>query len=135
MKKRYILTFPPKIVEVPLIYHLIKNYDVKINILKADVAPDEEGHLLIEMEGDNKNINKSIDYINKLEVIIKPIENTIRFEQSKCIHCGACTAVCFAEALAINPNSWELIFEPEKCVVCKLCIKACPLKLFDFNFE
>ncbi|MFW6381254.1 MAG: NIL domain-containing protein, partial [Bacillota bacterium] len=50
MKKRVVLDFPSGIVEKPITYHLIKKYDIVINILQARIFPEEEGRLIIELE-------------------------------------------------------------------------------------
>lgn len=52
----------------------------------------------------------------------------IFLEYTKCVDCGACTAVCNTGALHLDPVSWSLIYNNEKCTGCKLCIKACPLR-------
>lgn len=133
-KKRFVLTFPPEKVEVPLTYNLIKNYDIKINILNADLSAGEEGNLLIEMEGKHSNLKSGVQYIKELGVNIVPLNKKIEFKHKDCIHCGSCTAVCFAGALSIYKPDWKLNFNPEKCVVCELCTKACPLGLFKIDF-
>jgi L-aspartate semialdehyde sulfurtransferase ferredoxin len=135
MKKRFVLTFPPEIVEVPLTYNLIKHFNIKINILKANVSAGEEGNLLLELEGNTRNIEASLNYIKECKVEVTPLDKKIKFEQEKCINCGACTAVCFPGALKMDNSSWQLIFIPENCVVCELCVTACPLKLFDIHFS
>jgi Fe-S-cluster-containing hydrogenase component 2 len=43
--------------------------------------------------------------------------------------------VCFAGALQMDPEKWELQFDPEKCIVCELCVPACPLNLFQIDFR
>lgn len=48
-------------------------------------------------------------------------------DASRCVACGACTAVCLAGALRIGPPTWELAFEPERCTACGLCLDACPV--------
>ena len=50
-KKRYILKFPAQSGDKPLSYHLVKDYDIRINILKAEVWPGKTGSLLLELEG------------------------------------------------------------------------------------
>jgi len=45
----------------------------------------------------------------------------------KCVHCGACTAVCPSGALSIEAPRWELSFEKDKCDICQLCARACPV--------
>jgi ferredoxin len=134
MTRRYVLTFPPEIVDEPVTYTLIKNYDLKINILKAEINPGKEGNLLIEFESEKENLNRGLKYLQGKNITCLPIAAKIMFNQTHCIHCGGCTAVCFSEALIMDKISWELIFDPEKCVACGLCIKACPLGLFQLDF-
>ena len=44
-KKRIVLTFPPSLVSQPITYHLVKDYDLKFNIMRGVVTPDEEGRM------------------------------------------------------------------------------------------
>lgn len=135
MKKKYILSFNQDSVNKPVTYDLIKNFDIKINIIKANISADEAGHLLVEMEADQANMEKCFQYLDENQVEYVPAENRIIFDQEKCVDCGSCTAVCFAEALTLDPDTRELQFHPEKCVFCKLCTKACPLGLFEIKFN
>ena len=135
MKHKYILSFNQESVDKPITYDLIKNFDVKINIIKANISADEAGHLLVEFEADDESLEKCFDYLDKNHVDYIPAEKKIIFDEEKCVDCGACTAVCFAEALTLDPETKELIFSPEKCVFCKLCVKACPLGLFEVHFN
>jgi ferredoxin len=132
---RYVLKFPPQSADKAFSYKLIKDYDIKINILKAEVRPGRTGSLLLEFEGLPKNIRKGIDYLTTNNVSCEPLGKEIKFDADKCISCGNCTGVCFAGALTMERNKWELVFEPEKCVVCELCITACPLNLFEIDFH
>jgi ferredoxin len=129
-----VLRFPADSVNEPITYTLIKKYDVLINILNADITHGKEGNLLIEMAGDKGNVDKAVIYLENKQVEISPVVKTILFTESACIHCGACSSVCFPGALEMDPDSRELQFLPEKCVACELCIKACPLQLFELNF-
>ena len=43
VSKKVVLHFPSRLVDQPIIYRLIKEYDLTFNILKASVIPDEEG--------------------------------------------------------------------------------------------
>ena len=131
--KRFVLTFPPDAMGEPITYNLIKKYDIMVNIVKADVSPGKIGHLVMEMTAPAKVLKAGMEYIRQHKVDCEPIEKKITCREDLCIHCGACTAVCFAGALIMDRNSAELIFEPAKCVVCELCLKACPLKLFSID--
>ncbi|MBN2520856.1 MAG: 4Fe-4S binding protein [Bacteroidales bacterium] len=133
-KRRFVLTFPPEVVNEPITYILAKEYDVKINILNAKISAGEEGNLLVEMEGTYANLKKGVDYIKNLNVEIEPLIKKIRFKKEDCIDCGACVAVCFAGALFMKKPERKLTFDPDKCIVCELCTKACPLGLFKIDF-
>lgn len=133
-KRRMVLRFPADTVNEPITYTLIKEYDVLINILNADITHGKEGNLLIEIAGDKDKVDKSMAYLESKQVEISPVIKTILFNESACIHCGACSSVCFSGALEMDSESRKLQFLPEKCVACELCIKACPLVLFELNF-
>ena len=52
VKKRLVLRFPADRVNEPITYVLIKEYEISINILNADITHGKEGNLLIEMRGE-----------------------------------------------------------------------------------
>lgn len=135
IKKRYILNFPPESGDKAFTYHLVKDYDIRINILKAEVFPGKRGSLLLELQGKRNNIENGVKYIQSHKITCEPLDKRIHFKEEKCIDCGNCTAVCFAGALTMNRETWELEFDKNKCVVCELCIPACPLNLFEIDFR
>lgn len=132
--RRYVLTFPPDKVNEPLTYHLIKDFRMEINILKADINAGKEGKLLLEFRAEKNEMERGLKYINEKGVGIAPVSKLISLQLENCVHCGACTAVCFTNALTMEKPSWELNFKTEKCIVCGLCLKACPLNLFKMEF-
>jgi ferredoxin len=134
IKKRMVLHFPADTVNEPITYTLIKEYDVLVNILNADITPGKEGDLLIEMSGDEVQVDEALVYLEDKHVQISPVAKNILFNEAECIHCGACSSVCFPGALTMDGSTRKLIFIPELCVACELCIKACPLQLFELNF-
>jgi ferredoxin len=134
IKKRLVLKFPAERVNEPITYVLIKEYDVSINILNADITHGKEGNLLVEMSGEAEKVGQAMEYLNNRNVIHTPVVKTILFNDADCIHCGACASVCFPGALNMEDSSRKLKFLPELCVACELCIKACPLQLFELNF-
>jgi ferredoxin len=133
-KQRMVLRFPAEATDEPITYTLIKEYDVMINILNADITHGREGNLLIEMSGIEANVHEALVYLDSKQIEISPVIKTILFNQASCIHCGACASVCFSGALDMDTTTRELKFSPERCIACELCIKACPLQLFELNF-
>lgn len=133
--RRFVLTFSPEATGEPITYNLIKRFDIMVNIVKADVSPGKIGHLVMELTAPSKVLKEGMEYIRQQDVECEPIDKKIHYSQDLCIHCGACSAVCFAGALTMGRKTAELSFDPEKCVVCELCLKACPLRLFSIDIE
>ena len=133
-KRRLVLRFPADRIEEPITYNLVKEYDIIINILNADITHGKEGNLLLEMKGVKENLDEALVYLESVEVEYSPVVKNILFNSEMCIHCGACSSVCFSDALNIDKLDRRLIFTPENCIACELCIKACPLQLFELNF-
>jgi ferredoxin len=134
MKERFIMRFPPRTTSKPLTYELIKDYDIKINILKGIITAGKEGRLLVEWEAEEEQFNKALKLLEQEGVEVLPISDQITLDKDNCVHCGACTSTCFSKALDFNRQTWELEFVPEKCVACGLCAKSCPLRLFTLEF-
>jgi ferredoxin len=136
MKKvRFVLEYPPQCSEKPLMYHLIKDFDLRTNILRGTINAGKEGKLLVEVEGEEANIDKGMDFLRRENIRIKLMSQQIRLKDEECIHCGACTGVCFSGALKMDTDDWKLLFDPEKCVACELCVPACPLQLIHVGFN
>jgi len=133
--KRFVLTFPPAATGEPITYNLIKKYDIMVNIVRADVSPGKIGHLVMEMEAPADVLKEGMKYIRQQNVDCEPIDKKIHYKENLCIHCGACTSVCFAGALTLGKETAALSFNPEKCVICELCLKSCPLNLFSIDID
>lgn len=134
-KKKVILVFPPALTEQPLTYHLVKDFDLAINILQAKVTPGEEGKMVVELSnGSETNIDAGINFLLEQGVNVTPVSQKIVLAEADCINCGSCTAVCRSEALTIGPPEWKLQFDKEKCIVCQMCVKACPMQIIKVTF-
>ncbi|NLW55750.1 MAG: 4Fe-4S binding protein [Firmicutes bacterium] len=134
-KRRVVLTFPPELTERPLTYHLVKDYDLAINILKAKITPGEEGKLVLELSnGSPEKIDDGLAFLEKQGVIIQPLSKEIVLDEEECIHCGACTGVCTSGALQVDPQTAHLVFDRESCIVCELCVPACPMRVIKVMF-
>lgn len=135
VKKRVVMTFPPELAEVPITYHLVKDFDLSLNILKAKIVPGEEGKLVLELANDDpEKITKGIDFLRAKGISVEPVSKEITLSEEECIHCGACTAVCQSRALTIDPQTAEIKFDREQCIVCEMCVRACPTRIIKVTF-
>lgn len=133
--KKIVLRFPPQIVDKPWLYHLVKDYDLVVNVLKANVNPYKEGFIVVELSGDNEKYENGLGFLREQGVRIDNLSQDIIRNQDRCTHCGACTSSCPVGALYVSRPSMEVIFDDDKCVVCGVCLKTCPVKAIELNFN
>jgi L-aspartate semialdehyde sulfurtransferase ferredoxin len=127
-KKKLVLSFPEKIVTKPLTYKLVKEFDLEFNILRAEITPDVEGKMLIELRGDDEQINRAIEYLENNKVSVQEAGKDIIIDRESCVDCGECTSVCITGALSLDKKNKKLVFDRDECILCELCIDSCPLK-------
>lgn len=133
--KKIVLRFPPQIVDKPWLYHLVKDFDLMVNVLKANVNPYKEGFIVVELSGDNDKYEQGLGYLQEHGVRIDNLSQNIVRNQDRCTHCGACTSICPSSALYVSRPSMEVIFDDDKCVVCGVCLRTCPVKAIELNFN
>jgi L-aspartate semialdehyde sulfurtransferase ferredoxin len=135
MKARYVLSYKGEVVREPLVYTLVKTYDISFNILRAEINAMEEGSMLVELDADQGRIDQALGYLASKGVSVEALTRRLIRDESLCAQCGACEGVCFSGALAMDRTSWELKVDAEACVACALCLKACPFSALSLSFS
>lgn len=133
-KKRIVLTFPGRLVDQPITYHLIKDHNLMVNILRANVTQKEEGRLVIEIGGNKKDMESGMNYLKEIGVDTQPLTQDIRWHKDRCTECTACISICPSEAFVVNRKDMSVSFRKEKCIACELCIPICPYRAVEVNF-
>lgn len=113
---------------------LVRQFDLQINILRAQVKPRERGRMVVELVGEKANIDAAFKYLEDKGVQVDAVVQEMRYRPEKCVHCTACVAVCPTQALSVNPETRELIFDPGKCIICESCIPACWYQAIESQF-
>ncbi len=134
IRRKIVLHFPQRSVDRPIVFRLIKDYDLEFNILKASVTPDEEGLMVLELRGDRNNYDAGIRYLTKEGVRIQALSQDVIRNEERCIHCGACITTCPTNAFVVDQGTREIQFINEKCIACGLCIKPCPPRAMELHF-
>jgi len=134
ISRRIVLHFPRRLVDRPIVFRLIKDYDLAFNILRAQVTPDEEGLLVLELTGTRENYNKGIEYLTGNGVRIQSLSQDVVRDEDRCTHCGACVCICPTLAFEVDPDTRKVKFDSGKCVACGICIKACPPRAMRVSF-
>lgn len=130
--KRIVLRFPAAVADKPIIYYLVKDFGLMINILKANINPHKEGTMVLELSGDR--YQEGMDYLRQRGIDVRPLSEQIVRNEGLCMHCGACTAICPVGALYFDRPSMEVHFDGEACIVCQLCTRACPVRAMEVSF-
>jgi ferredoxin len=129
--KKIVLRFPPRLVDQPIIYRLVKDYDLQFNILKASVTPNEEGIMVLELSGKKKDYDEAIRFLAGAGVEVQALIKDVSRQEDRCTHCGACVTMCPVGALIVNPQTKRIDFLDSKCIACGLCIKPCPVRAME----
>ena len=131
VKKRVVLQFPARLVEEPIIYKLVKECDLVLNVLKASITPNEEGRMVLELSGTRDNYEKGMKYLQDKGVKVQSLGQDVTRNDDRCTHCGACVVVCPTEALTADRKTMMVIFDDTKCTACELCVLACPPRAME----
>ena len=71
-KKRVMLVFPQNLIQEPVVFTMAVKFDVMPNIRKARVT-ETVGEMMLELEGEEKNLEKGIKYLESRGVKVEPV--------------------------------------------------------------
>jgi L-aspartate semialdehyde sulfurtransferase ferredoxin len=134
VKKRVTLTFPRRYVQMPVTYRLAKDFNVAANIIRAQVAPNQIGKLVVELSGDIDALDAAIEWMRTQDINVSFASREISIDEDLCVHCGLCTGVCPTEALTLDPETAMLVFTRSRCIVCEQCVPTCPTNAIATSF-
>jgi L-aspartate semialdehyde sulfurtransferase ferredoxin len=133
--KKLMLYFPQCECEKPIIYHLVKDHNLLVNVYRAKVTPSEEGYLVLDVTGAEEDIERAIDFVRTFDVTINPTGKGVIWDAVRCTHCGHCVVHCPTDALDIaNDTTREIAYDESKCVECLKCIRVCPYEALNSAF-
>lgn len=127
------LTFPQKSIHMPITYRLAKDFNVAANIIRAQVAPNQVGKLVLELSGDIDELEASLEWMRLNNINVCLVSKEILINENSCVDCGLCTGVCPTEALSLQPDTFRLNFVRSRCILCEQCIPTCPVKAISTN--
>ncbi len=128
------LSFPSGLSTEPIVCNLTRLFDLDFNITKAQISSKREGFLILELLGSAVNCEKGITYLKERGVQVMPVAQRIFHNETQCMQCGECTAMCATKALYMGPDR-KLMFDKEKCTVCEICTKICPVHALMADIE
>ena len=127
------LIFPRGHAQMPITYRLAKDFNVAANIIRAQVAPNQIGKLVVELAGDIDELEDAIEWMRSHSIEVSALSREILIDEDSCVHCGLCTGICPTEALTLEPEHFKLKFTRSRCIVCEQCIPTCPVQAISTN--
>lgn len=125
--KKLMLFFPKCECEKPIIYHLVKDHNLIVNVFRAKVTPEEEGYLVLDVTGTEDDIERGMTFVKTFNVSINYTGKGVTWDEDGCTHCGHCVTHCPTGALYIADSATrEVAFNEAKCIECLACIRVCP---------
>jgi ferredoxin len=125
--QKLMLFFPRCECEKPIIYHLVKDHNLIVNVFRARVTPEEEGYLVLDVTGTEEDIQSAMDFVRTFNVTINTTGKGVTRDEDRCTHCGQCVPHCPTGALHIpDPETREVVYNEAKCIECLNCIRVCP---------
>ena len=123
--RKFLLMFPPALADQPITQRLWRDFDITVNILKAEID-ESGGRLTIELGGQPEEISRAIEFLIASKVRVEELRNYVRRDMKKCTDCGMCVSICPVKAYVMNPSDHHVVFHLERCVACGNCLDACP---------
>ncbi|MBN1380390.1 MAG: 4Fe-4S binding protein [Deltaproteobacteria bacterium] len=131
--RKVVVRYTAETVEQPVIYELVKRFDLVFNILKARIFPRREGMIVLDLSGTKEHFDAAIIYLKEMGLKVEPLSKSVRQNRDRCVSCGACTAFCPTGALSFDRSTMQVYFDAEKCNGCELCVSCCPARAMEVN--
>ena len=128
MKRRITLHFPREAVHQPITYRLAVEFDIAAKILRAQIAPNQSGTMVVELSGDIDDLDAAEQWLEGQGLGLNRASGEIAIDPQRCVDCGICTSVCPSGALSCTAPEWRLTFNVQRCLVCEQCIPSCPFE-------
>lgn len=135
VKRRLTLHFPREAVHLPITYRLAVDFDIAAKILRAQIAPNQSGTMVVELSGDIDELDAAESWLESQGLALNRAPGQIVVDRDRCVDCGICSSVCPSGALKSKAPAWHLHFDAQRCLVCEQCIPSCPFSAIALVLE
>lgn len=74
--RKVMLKYPENLIQEPVLFRMVRHYDVMPNIRRARVT-DTVGEIALELEGSAENLEEGIQYLRDQGVLVTPLEGDV----------------------------------------------------------
>jgi len=124
--KTVIMRFTGDSAGQPVVSRTLRMFDIEVNITRAYISPEEEGHMTAVFSGEEGSVDLALEFLRSEGVQVTVAERRLARDEDLCTDCTACTGQCPTGALTVDREDMSLLFRNEECISCGICIPACP---------
>ena len=130
---RVVLRIPANKVTEPIISRIVKDFDITVNILKAQIVENDEGLMVLGLQGTGTALKAARKYLAGLGVRVQELKRDVKKSDTRCVDCGACVGQCPTGALYVT-QEFEVKLDAAKCIACGHCAVACTFDAVEVRF-
>jgi len=71
--KKLRLDIPSEKVSEPFVYRMVTEYDLRPNILEANIGPQRNGSIVLELEGKPQDIESGILFLREADIGVEEL--------------------------------------------------------------
>lgn len=132
MEAKYRIDFNESNVLESVTYTLVSDYNLKPNVLRADIGGDGSGFMLLSVKGDCDDVILGMNYLRELGFKVKELSGHISHDYDRCWSCGACVSLCPTRSIYHDENM-DVKLNTRTCIACGACINACSVKAIQLD--
>ena len=132
MEAKYRIDFDESNVLESVTYTLVSAFNLKPNVLRADIGGDGSGYMLLSVKGDCDDVVLGMNYLRELGFRIKELSGHISHDYDRCWSCGACVSLCPTRSI-YHDADMQVKLNSKTCIACGACINACSVKAIQLD--
>lgn len=133
VEKKFRIDFDESNVLESVTYTLVSEFNLKPNVLRADIGGDGHGFMLLSLVGDKDDMVRGIARIREIGFKVRELSGHIFHDYERCWSCGACVSLCPTRSIYHEPDTMEVKLNTTTCIACGACINACSVKAIQLE--
>jgi NAD-dependent dihydropyrimidine dehydrogenase PreA subunit len=124
MDKKFKIEFDEANVQDSVAYILVTEFDLKPNVLKAEISGDGSGVMILALEGDEAKLEAAEKRLKEAGFNVSTTKRIER-DEDLCWDCGACVSLCPAYCFSHDKETMKVVLDNSKCIACGACVNSC----------
>ena len=133
MEARFRIDFDENNVLESVTYTLVSRFNLRPNVLRADIEGDGSGFMLLSVIGEEDDIAEGMAYIEESGFSVRELSGHITHDYDRCWNCGACVSLCPTKSIYHEPDTMAVRLKTNTCIACGASINACSVKAIQLE--